>query len=76
MRGHAVERERCEQSAAELEEARALIRRTARSPELGTAEGSGLVKIIGRYTQTFLSKAKGHPDPPDHEHACQGVSAA
>ena len=54
VRGYAVERERFEQNAAELEQALALIRRAARSPELGTDEGRGLVEIIGRYTQTFL----------------------
>ena len=52
--GYAVDHQRFERNAAELEQARELIRKAARSPELGTAEGRGLVEIIGRYTQTFL----------------------
>ena len=54
VHGYTVDRQRFEQNAAELEQALALIRKTARSPELGAAEGRGLVEIIGRYTQTFL----------------------
>ena len=54
VEGFAVNRQRFEQNAAELEQALAMIRKTARSPELGAAEGRGLVEIIGRYTQTFL----------------------
>ena len=54
VRGYAVDRQRFERNADELEQALALIRRAARRPELGTAEGRGLVEIIGRYTQTFL----------------------
>lgn len=54
VQGYALNRQRFEQNAAELEQALALIRKAARSPGLGTAEGRGLVEIIGRYTQTFL----------------------
>ena len=54
VEGYAVDRRRFEQNAAELEQALALIRKTARSPRVGAVEGRGLVEIIARYTQTFL----------------------
>lgn len=54
VNGYSVNQQRFEQNAAELEQALALIKRTARSPELRTEEGRGLVEIISRYTQTFL----------------------
>ena len=43
-----------QQNAAELEQALALIQKTAASPELTLESGRGLVDIVSRYTQTFL----------------------
>ena len=54
VHGYTINQQRFEQNAAELEQALTLIRKSAQSPELNTAEGRGLVEIIGRYTQTFL----------------------
>ena len=54
VNGYSVNQQRFEQNAAELEQALALIKKAAQSPELGTVEGRGLVEIISRYTQTFL----------------------
>ncbi|MGF6147845.1 Virulence protein [Kingella potus] len=54
LKGYALNQKRLQHNAAELEQAVALIRKTAASPELTVASGRGLVDIIGRYTQTFL----------------------
>ncbi|MDY0222030.1 MAG: virulence protein RhuM/Fic/DOC family protein [Desulfobacterium sp.] len=54
VQGYAINRQRFEQNAAELQQALALIQKTARSPALATDMGRGLVDIMGRYTQTFL----------------------
>lgn len=54
MRGWTLDRARFERNAAELEAALALIRKTAKSPNLIAETGRGLVEIISRYTQTFL----------------------
>lgn len=54
VNGYAINQQRFEQNAAELEKTLALIKKAARNPELGTEEGRGLVEIISRYTQTFL----------------------
>ena len=54
VNGYSVNQQRFEQNAAELEQALALIKKAAQSPELGTVDGRGLVEIISRYTQTFL----------------------
>jgi len=54
LKGYAVNQQRFEQNAAELEQALTLIKKTAQSPELNTTSGRGLVEIISRYTQTFL----------------------
>lgn len=54
VQGYTVNQQRFEQNAAELEQALALIKKAAQSPELGTVEGHGLIEIISRYTQTFL----------------------
>ena len=54
LQGYALNRARLQQNAAELEQALALIRKTAASPELTLASGRGLVDIVSRYTQTFL----------------------
>ncbi len=54
VQGYSLNQARFEQNAGELEQALALIRKAAKSPELSTASGRGLVEIISRYTQTFL----------------------
>jgi prophage maintenance system killer protein len=53
-RGYTLNRERFEANARELEAALELVRKAARTPELGEAGGRGLVEIVSRYTQTFL----------------------
>jgi len=52
--GYTLNKQRFEHNAAELEQALALIRKTAQSPALTAEAGSGLVEIVSRYTQTFL----------------------
>ncbi len=42
------------QNAYELEQALALIQKTANSSELTIESGRGLVDIVSRYTHTFL----------------------
>ena len=54
VQGYTLNQLRFDQNAAELQQALALIRKTARSPELSAEAGSGLVEIVSRYTQTFL----------------------
>ncbi len=54
VKGYAINRQRLEQNARELEQALKLVRKAARSPALDTDAGRGLVEIISRYTQTFL----------------------
>ncbi|MFD1245412.1 virulence protein RhuM/Fic/DOC family protein [Paralysiella testudinis] len=54
LQGYVLNHARLQQNAAELEQALALIRKTAASPELTLASGRGLVDIVSRYTQTFL----------------------
>ncbi len=54
VRGYTLNQQRCEQNAAELEQALALIKKAAQPPKLGTAPGRGLVEITSRYIQTFL----------------------
>jgi prophage maintenance system killer protein len=54
VRGYTLNQTRFEKNAAELEQALALIQRTASSPELTGDAGRGLVDIVSRYTQTFL----------------------
>ncbi|MBI9089886.1 MAG: virulence protein RhuM/Fic/DOC family protein [Desulfobacterium sp.] len=54
VQGYAINRQRFDQNAAELQQALSLIQKTARSPALATDMGRGLVDIMGRYTQTFL----------------------
>lgn len=53
-RGYTLNRERFEANARELEAALELVRKAARSPELVTDSGLGLVEIVSRYTHTFL----------------------
>ena len=54
FKGYALNQKRLQQNAAELEQALALIQKTAASPELTLESGRGLVDIVSRYTQTFL----------------------
>ncbi len=54
MQGYSINQRRFDQNADELQQALALIREAAKSPELSTDSGRGLVEIISRYTQTFL----------------------
>jgi len=54
LKGYTLNQQRFEQNAAELEQALALIKKAAQSPELGTVSGRGLVEIVSRYNQTFL----------------------
>ena len=54
LKGYALNQKRLQQNAAELEQALALIQKTAASPELPLESGRGLVDIVSRYTQTFL----------------------
>ena len=54
LQGYTINEQRFDKNAAELQQALALIKKTAQSPELKTDEGRGLVEIISRYTQTFL----------------------
>ncbi|MHA7918008.1 virulence RhuM family protein [Alloalcanivorax xenomutans] len=54
VQGYAINRARFDKNASELEQALALIKKAARSPELSGEAGRGLVDIVSRYTQTFL----------------------
>jgi len=53
-RGYTLDRQRFDANAQELEAALALIRQTARSPQLIEDAGRGLIDIATRYAQTFL----------------------
>ncbi|MGM8870484.1 RhuM family protein [Psychrobacter sp. 2Y5] len=52
--GYTLNEQRFDKNSSELQQALALIKKTALSPELKTDEGRGLIEIISRYTQTFL----------------------
>jgi prophage maintenance system killer protein len=54
VQGYAINQQRFDQNAAELQQAIALINKTAQSPELTTEAGRGLIDIVSRYTQSFL----------------------
>ena len=54
LQGYTINEQRFDKHAAELQQALALIKKTAQSPVLNTDEGRGLIEIISRYTQTFL----------------------
>jgi prophage maintenance system killer protein len=54
LQGYALNQQRFEQNASELEQALKLIQKTAKSPDLQLDSGRGLVEILSRYTQTFL----------------------
>lgn len=53
-KGYAINQQRLSQNAHELEQALALIQKTAKSSELTVESDRGLVDIVSRYTQTFL----------------------
>lgn len=70
QQGYIIDKQRFEKNADELQQALALIKKTAQSPALKTDEGRGLVEIISRYTQTFLWLQRydeGLLDEPDVE---------
>lgn len=54
MQGWTLDRSRFEHNVAELEAVLAMVRKTAKSSDLVTETGRGLVEIVSRYTQTFL----------------------
>ncbi|TCP97778.1 Fic/DOC family protein [Cricetibacter osteomyelitidis] len=54
IKGYSLNQKRLQQNAVELEQALALIQKTAQSSELTLASGRGLVDIVSRYAQTFL----------------------
>ncbi|MDO4682365.1 MAG: virulence protein RhuM/Fic/DOC family protein [Lautropia sp.] len=54
LQGYSLNHQRLQQNVAELEQALALIRKAAASPELTLESGRGLLSIVSRYTQTFL----------------------
>lgn len=54
LKGYALDKQRFEKNAKELEQALTLIKKASQSPALKTDEGRGLIEIISRYTQTFL----------------------
>ena len=54
LKGYALNQQRLQQNAAELEQALRLFQKTAASPELTVESGRGLVDIVSRYTHTFL----------------------
>jgi prophage maintenance system killer protein len=54
VQGYAINQQRFDNNAEELQQALRLIQKAAKSPELTAEAGSGLVDIVSRYTQTFL----------------------
>lgn len=54
VQGYTLNKQRFDKNSSELQQALALIKKTAQSPELKTDEVRGLIEIISRYTQTFL----------------------
>lgn len=52
--GYAINQQRLNQSAHELEQVLALIKKTVKSLELTLESGSGLVDIVSSYTRMFL----------------------
>lgn len=54
IQGYSLDKRRFELNSAELKQALALINKAAKSPELNTDTGRGLIEIVSRYTQTFL----------------------
>lgn len=54
VQGYAINQQRFDNNAEELQQALRLIQKAAKSPELTAEAGNGLVDIVSRYTQTFL----------------------
>ena len=54
VQGYAINQQRFDKNAEELQQAIALIQKAAKSPVMTAEAGSGLVNIVSRYTQTFL----------------------
>lgn len=54
LQGYSIDQQRFDKNAEELKQAIKLIRAAAKSPELSSESGRGLVEIVSRYTQTFL----------------------
>lgn len=54
VQGYAINQQRFDNNAEELQQALRLIQKAAKSPELTAEAGSELVDIVSRYTQTFL----------------------
>lgn len=54
VQGYTLNQARFDKNAAALQQAIALIQKTAQSSELTGDAGRGLVDIVSRYTQTFL----------------------
>jgi len=54
LQGYSIDQQRFDKNAEELQQAIKLIRAAAKSPELTSESGRGLVEIVSRYTQTFL----------------------
>lgn len=54
VQGYTLNQQRLDKNSSELQQALRLIEKTAKSPDLNTDEGRGLIEIISRYTQTFL----------------------
>ena len=52
--GYTLNQQRFEKNAAELQQALALIQKTACQSDAISDEGQGLIDILSRYTQTFL----------------------
>ena len=73
IQGYSINEQRFDKNAAELEQALALIKKTAQSPELKTDESRGLIGVISRYTQTFLWLQRydeGLLDDPEKRRTC------
>ncbi len=67
VQGYTINQDRFDKNAAELQQALALIRKAAESPEINAKSGRGLVEIVSHYTQTFLWLQR-YDDPPDNEY--------
>lgn len=71
VNGYTIDQQRFAEHAAELEQAKVLLRKAVRSPASLTDEGRGVADIISRYSQTFLwlqrydegwlEEPEGHP---------------
>lgn len=85
-RGYALDRQRLEHNARELDAALQLVRRTLAHPDSAQGTGSGLAEIVVRYTQTFLwlqrydegllTEPRGNPggELPPVEEARSGIA--